>query len=193
VTISYYDQNAENFFDNTVDADLSKLYQEFLPLVIPKSFILDAGCGSGRDSKFFLSKGYNVTAFDASKELALKACAHAGLDVGVTTFDKFESTNLFDGIWACSSLLHVPSNQINSIFSHLSRFLKKDGVFYCSFKYGAFDIERDGRYFTNADEERLSIFIENTGLVIKNTWITDDVRRNRQAEKWLNAILLKAK
>lgn len=32
--------------------------------------IIDLGCGSGRDSKAFINKGYKVTAVDGSKELA---------------------------------------------------------------------------------------------------------------------------
>jgi hypothetical protein len=64
-------------------------------------------------------------------------------------------------------------------------------VFYCSFKYGSSDTEREGRYFTNADETRLKVFIANTGLSIDKMWVTDDARPNRQTEKWLNAILIK--
>ena len=70
--------------------------------------------------------------------------------------------------------------------------LKKQGKFYCSFKYGIGDTERNGRYFTNADETRLSTFIKNTCLIIDKTWITADARPDRQNEKWLNAILIKA-
>lgn len=32
--------------------------------------ILDFGCGSGRDTKYFISRGYQVDAIDGSKELA---------------------------------------------------------------------------------------------------------------------------
>jgi len=191
LTISYYDQNANVFFDSTVDVDLTKLYQAFLPLIPSNSFVLDAGCGSGRDSKFFVSQGYKVSAFDASKELVTKASEYTGLSVELTTFEKFESSNTFDGIWACASLLHVPSQELNKTFSHLSRLLKYNGVFYCSFKYGSSDTEREGRYFTNADETRLKVFIANTGLSIDKMWVTDDARPNRQTEKWLNAILIK--
>ncbi|MBL4765140.1 MAG: class I SAM-dependent methyltransferase [Colwellia sp.] len=190
----FYNENANCFFNDTVNADLSAIYQQFLPLLISDSHILDAGCGSGRDTYFFIKQGFQVTAFDASEALVAKASEYTGVDVTLNTFENFHSQSLqplFDAIWACASLLHVPSNKISASFTNLAKQLKGGGIFYCSFKYGNNDTSRNGRNFTNADEERLSIFIKNTGLVIDKTWITDDVRPDRHNEKWLNAILIK--
>lgn len=191
----YYNQNATPFFNDTVNVDLSALYQEFLPLLEKKAHILDAGCGSGRDAHHFLKQGFQVAAFDASQALAKKASEYTGLNVAVNTFENFKlksETLLFDAIWACASLLHVPSAELPASFDNLAAQLKSGGVFYCSFKYGIGDTERNGRYFTNADETRLSTFIKNTCLIIDKTWITADARPDRQNEKWLNAILIKA-
>ena len=192
---NYYNKNAISFFNETVNADLSALYQHFLPLLRAGAHILDAGCGSGRDTHFFIQQGFQVTAFDASESLVTKATEYTGINVSLNTFDNFQKESLkpneFDAVWACASLLHVPSVQMFDTFVNLSNQLKADGLFYCSFKYGSSDIERNGRYFTNADEQRLSIFIKKTNLVIDKTWITADVRPDRQDEKWFNAILKK--
>lgn len=67
-SISYYDKNAQDFYERTINADVQDLYQKFLKYVPKQGRILDAGCGVGRDSKFFLSKGYEVVAFDGSLE-----------------------------------------------------------------------------------------------------------------------------
>lgn len=191
-TISFYDSNANKFIDDTVNVDMHSIYKEFLPLLESHAHILDAGCGSGRDSKYFLDKGYAVTAFDASEALANSASKLIGQKVAQCLFENFQSEEYFDAVWACASLLHVASDEISCAFSRLAKQLKSGGVFYCSFKYGNEDISRNGRDFTNADEARLSTFIENSGLLIKKTWITSDVRPERQEEKWLNAILTKA-
>ena len=53
----YYNENADDFY-NTCDVDLSDIYIKFEKYLPKKATILDAGCGSGRDSKYFLSKGY---------------------------------------------------------------------------------------------------------------------------------------
>lgn len=194
MTNDFYNENANSFFNDTVNADLTSIYQQFLPLLTKGAYILDAGCGSGRDAHYFIQQGFNVTAFDASEALVLKAREFTGLEVSINTFENFKCANpdcLFDAIWACASLLHVPSDQLPASFSNLSVQLKQGGLFYCSFKLGSDDVTRNGRSFTNADEKRLASFIQNTSLSIDKTWITEDVRPNRQDEKWLNAILIK--
>ena len=105
-TIGYYNENAESFYDSTVNVEMQSLYQEFLPLVKPAGHILDAGCGSGRDSKAFLTQGFKVTAIDASSELADYATELIEQTVIVTDFQSFRSEAIFDGIWACASLAY---------------------------------------------------------------------------------------
>ena len=68
-TIEYYNKNAETYFEQTVEANLQVVYDEFLSRIPAKSYILDFGCGSGRDSKFFIENGYKVKAIDGSIEM----------------------------------------------------------------------------------------------------------------------------
>ena len=191
MSISYYDENSQDFFNNTVDVDLSNIYQEFLPLLSPNALILDAGCGSGRDAKHFHSLNYQVTAFDASEGLAKTASKHTGLNVLHASFQTFTCDKQFDAIWACASLLHVASDELNDVFCRLSGLLNTGGVFYCSFKYGDEMSERGGRTFTNLNETLLSEKLTNSQLSVTKTWVTGDQRPDRADEKWLNAILTK--
>lgn len=189
---NYYNVNAQAFFEGTVNVDMSSLYGAFLPMLPAGGAILDAGCGSGRDSQYFLSQGFAVTAFDASESLVAMASQHAGLSVQHATFTSFQAAlGSFDGIWACASLLHVPADELHDTFAHLAGWLKSDGVFYCSFKYGTEEVERDGRRFTNLDEARLDVQLANTPLSVQQTWITGDLRPGREHEKWLNVLLMK--
>ena len=66
-TIAYYNDNAEGFFLETAGVDMSDLHRRFLMAIPAGGLILDAGCGSGRDSKAFLAQKYRVRAFDASQ------------------------------------------------------------------------------------------------------------------------------
>ncbi|WP_412707499.1 methyltransferase domain-containing protein [Candidatus Rickettsia kedanie] len=43
--------------------------------------MLDAGCGVGRDTKYFLGQGYQVTAFNGSSEMVKLATKETGIDV----------------------------------------------------------------------------------------------------------------
>ncbi|MCB9482336.1 MAG: class I SAM-dependent methyltransferase [Desulfobacteraceae bacterium] len=191
MSVNFYNENANNFAESTVNVDMNLIYSVFLPYLTPGSHILDAGCGSGRDIKFFLEKGFKVTAIDASFELAKIANKLTGIDVHVCSFEEFQTEIIFDAVWACASLLHVPSGDINLSFKNLSGCLRKNGYFYCSFKYGNDEITRNGRHFTNATEEKLDLFIENTGLYSEKIWVSADARPERKDEKWLNAILVK--
>ncbi|PKH07036.1 bifunctional 2-polyprenyl-6-hydroxyphenol methylase/3-demethylubiquinol 3-O-methyltransferase UbiG [Moritella sp. Urea-trap-13] len=190
-SISFYNNNADEFIRSTIAVDMISLYQKFLPLLPVNAHILDAGCGSGRDSKHFINNGFSVTAMDASKALAESAAALIGQPVHECLFQDFQIEKQFDAIWACASLLHVPSADLPAVFTHLASQLKPQGVFYCSFKYGNDDVERGGRYFTNANETRLNTFIADTNLTVKDNWLTGDLRPGRESECWINVILQK--
>ncbi len=193
-TIKFYNKNAELFVNGTVKTDVSALYNMFLPNLKEGSSILDLGCGSGRDSKYFIDSGYNVTAIDGSKELCSIASKYIGKEVDCILFEDIDYNEKFDGIWACASLLHTKKDKLIDVFSIVSKSLKYSGTLYVSFKYGKFCGERNGRYFTDLDENELKLIIDEiSSLEIVETNITYDARPDRKDEKWLNAILKKIK
>jgi SAM-dependent methyltransferase len=158
--------------------------------VAPGGRILDAGCGSGRDSLAFLKEGYQVDAFDASEEICRLASRILGFPVECKRFEDLTGVSIYDGIWACASLLHLPKHELPPIFFKLATALKADGYLYASFKYGSFDGERNGRYFSDLTETGLSVAISASSLKITEQWLTEDVRPGR-SETWLNTILIK--
>ncbi|MGN0247075.1 MAG: class I SAM-dependent methyltransferase, partial [Lachnospiraceae bacterium] len=79
-TIDYYNFNAENFIENTQHVDMHLALDRFLDLLDEGAAILDFGCGSGRDTKYFLDQGYQVTATDGSAELCRLASAFTGIE-----------------------------------------------------------------------------------------------------------------
>lgn len=106
-TLEYYNFNVKSFNANTFSADFSQIQQEFLKILTPGSYILDFGCGSGRDTKYFLEQGYKVDAIDGSSELCKLASAHTGIKVRQMLFQELHAKEKYDGIWACASILHV--------------------------------------------------------------------------------------
>lgn len=189
-TLEYYNFNVKSFNANTFSADFSQIQQEFLKILTPGSYILDFGCGSGRDTKYFLEQGYKVDAIDGSSELCKLASAHTGIKVRQMLFQELHAKEKYDGIWACASILHVAKNELPDILQRMYNALKSDGTIYASFKYGDFEGERSGRYFSDFTEESFGKLVKGIhGLVIEKMWITGDVRDGREEEKWLNIIL----
>lgn len=191
-TINYYNLNAKNFIENTQNADMHIPQNRFHRLLAEHASILDFGCGSGRDTKFFLQKGYDVTATDGSAELCKLVSAFSGIDVKEMLFQDLDAISMYNGIWACSSILHLPKIEQFPVFQKMCNALKENGVIYTSFKYGNFEGERNGRYFTDFREDTFQKFIkEIPELTVEEQQITSDVRPGRGEEKWLNLILRK--
>lgn len=191
-TINYYNLNAKNFIENTQNADMHLTQDKFLQLLPESASILDFGCGSGRDTKYFLEKGYQVVATDGSAELCRLASSFTGIKVKEMLFQELDEIGVYDGIWACSSILHLPKQELLPVIRKMCIALKDNGVIYTSFKYSNFEGERNGRYFTDFTEDTFREFIKVIPeLMIEDQWITLDVRPGRGEEKWLNLILQK--
>ncbi len=191
-TISYYDCNAENYINNTIDVEFSSFQDDFISYLPSSGTILDLGCGSGRDSRAFIQKGFQVVAVDGSAKLCKAASQYIGQEVIHANFQDFIPDEMFDGIWACSSLLHLDKPNITKLIKTLSEYLLPGGCFYASFKYGNFSGERNGRFFTDLTEDSFrSIVNDIPDLYVAREKITQDVRPNRNNEQWLNVFMIK--
>ena len=191
-TINYYNENAKKFIDGTVSVDFRSIQDTFLELLPENAKILDFGCGSGRDTKYFLEHGCRVVAMDGSLELCKAASEYTGIIVKHMLFQELNVKEIYDGIWACASILHVKSEELPEIIRKMSLATIANGIIYLSFKYGDFEGERNGRYFTDMTEESMAeLLVGFPELRVEKQWITGDVRDGRGDERWLNMILRK--
>jgi superfamily II DNA or RNA helicase/HKD family nuclease len=191
-TTAYYDKRAAAFFAQTANVNMTALHDRFLSHIQSNGLILDAGCGSGRDAKAFLARGFRVAAFDASPRLAQLAAEHLGQAVAVQTFTDVAERACYDGIWACASLLHLPLAEIPAALLRLWTALKPGGAFYLSFKLGEGERAQDERHFTDANETTLREWLRILpGMNSVECWLTEDQRPDRQ-DQWVNAIALRA-
>lgn len=191
-TIAYYDSNARNFAAGTAFVVFEEMQKRFLGKLPVGAHVLDFGCGSGRDTKYFLEAGCQVTAVDGSLELCRLASAYTGIQVKHMLFQELSEVEKYDGIWACASILHLPGNVLREVMERMEKALRGNGKIYTSFKYGTFQGERNGRFFTDMTEESFADFLTGVkNLQVEEQWITSDVRPERGNEKWLNLILQK--
>ena len=189
-TLTYYNQNAHAFISHTQTVNSQDTQERFLSHLRPGSIILNFGCGSGRDTRYFLSRGFQVDAIDGSEELCRLASGYTGVLVRQMLFQDLDCTDTYDGIWACASILHLPIQELADIFHRMITALHKEGILYVSFKLGNFRGEPNGWYVTDFDETSFREFADQfPGLTIRDLRITADVRPDREEEQWLNIIL----
>lgn len=192
-TTEFYDRHTDTYVNSTLSLDMSALYERFLYYVPPRGVILDAGSGSGRDTKAFLERGYEVEAFDSSVELCSLSSRLTGVRTQLLSFQEFAASPRYDGIWACASLLHVPKEELQDALCRLIQALKPTGALYVSFRLGCGDrISEDGRFYTDLDltslRDLLSLF---PNMRIVDIWVSTGEGTLQGKGKWINAIGLK--
>ena len=188
-TIEYYNKHAEEYFKNTSSVDMTCLYKRFLEYVPVGGRIMDLGCGSGRDVKWFRDHGYQAFGMDASEKLVQKA-REMQIPVAIGRIEEWLAEEPFDGIWCCASLIHLSLEDVKQFFSHLKYNLKPSGVLFISAKSGIMTgYDQKGRYFSNYNPETIkSLVSDNDGLSIETMWYTAD-ELGRSEFNWLNAII----
>lgn len=190
INSKYYIYNTDAFIENTINCDMSVQYNFFLKHIPKNGTILDLGFGSGRDMIYFQELGYNVKGIDPIDSF-VERMQSKGFEVYKDTAQTMNFIDEFDGIWACASLLHVPSNELTNAFKKCEIALKKNSILYCSFKYGTYEGERNGRVFTDLNEETIKKYLDGLNLNIIETSITTDVRPDQSNQTWLNCIIKK--
>jgi SAM-dependent methyltransferase len=187
-TLRYYDSHAEEFIERTAPLSMEHLYEPFLALVPLGGRILDAGCGSGRDAAEFVRRGYDVVAFDGSAEMARLASERTRLTIRHLRFDQIDWRDEFDGVWACASLLHLPSPQLQTALRRIVGGLRRGGVLYVSLKEGSFEGMREERWFTDSTAAGLRRLLADTeALDPIGLWETVETRPSIMIT-WVNAL-----
>ncbi len=189
-TIDYYNDNASYYFDRTSNVDLVPLYEVFLKYVPAGGRIMDLGCGSGRDVKWFRDHGYEAYGLDASEQLVKIARDQLAIPVEVGCIEDWVADEAFDGIWCCASLVHLDDEAFDRFLSNLRYNLRSGGVLFMSVKEGIESgTTEDGRYFRDFNEDRISALLSHyDGIRIEKIWYTED-KMHRTSFKWLNAII----
>ena len=187
--MDFYSKNAKEYILKTKDIDMSEAYDFFLKYANKKGKLLDIGFGSGRDMLYFKSVGFEVEGIDPQPEFVEEA-KKLGLNVSCESIlDCWGYKETYDYIWASASLLHVKREFLNKAFQYCNNMLNKEGLMYCSFKYGDFEGIIDDRYYIYLTEKTINNFLINTDLKMIDYKITDD--NLKRDNKWLNIILKK--
>ena len=191
-SLDYYERYAIPYYEQTIDLDMSEVMRPFIELMPEGAEVLDLGCGSGRDTVALEEQGYLVTAMDGAKRMCELAEIYTDRDVLHLTFEEMDFDEVFDGITACASLLHVPSDEMPAIMGKVLAALKPGGVLYFSVYEGERDGMYGGRYYcdyTRAGIRKLMMQFDCAEIL--DIWTTDDVRQDKADRQWLNVLVRK--
>ena len=188
-TLSWYRDNAIQYAEETRNSLVLDALWEFLSRIKEGGTILDYGSGSGRDSAYFLDKGFSVDSLDGSAEMKAQAERLFGIKVKLSSFLSLEEKDKYDGIWAQASILHLEEHDLRAALTLIERALKRDGVFYSSFRKGEGDGYENGRWYTNMTERRFLSFLP-ASLYVEKIWESQDVRPG-VSRTWLSIICRK--
>lgn len=174
ITINSYNENAKELsekFKRLTDINRRTEFGRFIELLKGKK-ILDLGCGSGDHSEYFSKKGLDVISADLSDSM-IKICKEKGLNAVKVDIENLEfPNNSFDGIWAVTSLLHVPKKKFSEVVKKLHDILKERGILYISLKEGmdeGFIEDNFGkRYFVFWKEDELTDKFKNYFKVLES-------------------------
>ena len=189
-TIEYYNKHADEYFSNTSNIDLLSLYEIFLKYIPAGGRIMDLGCGSGRDVKWFIEHGYDAYGLDASEKLVKVARDQLCIPIEIGNIEDWIADEPFDGIWCCASLIHLKEEKLRLFISNLKNNLKRGGVLFMSVKSGIeTGTDETGRYFSDYSEKSIKRIVHcEEGLTLKQMWYTED-KLKRNTFRWLNVII----
>lgn len=187
-TIEFYNKNAQCYTASTISIDVSKEIKDFLIGIPNGGYILDVGCGSGRDLKIFSALGYGVQGIDASEELVKIAKKNSGVPVESKNFLEIDYQNQFDGIWCMASLVHLKKDELQIVLEKLYEAMKPNAKLYASFKWGSGEsYDEKGRFFSYWKEEEIKeIFKSIDKFKNINFELAKTDKLGRTNTQWLN-------
>ena len=190
-TIEYYNNNANEYFDSTSQVNLEEMYDKFLSYIPVGGSIMDLGCGSGRDVKWFRDHGYDAYGLDASEKLVSIACKKLQIPIELGIIEERIAEEPVDGIWCCASIMHLEDEGVDQFFSNLKYNLKPGGILFMSVKSGIeTGTDRYGRYLRNFKESDIhELLARHQELELRELWYTED-KLTRDSFRWLNALIL---
>lgn len=155
-TINFYDQNYISYYNKTNSLDMLDIYKRVRKYVKNGSNILDAGCGVGRDTQYFIKHGFKVTSFDASPRMVELCNEYPFAFCEEKSFLTINYPPIFDLVWACASLLHLNKIDFEEALLRLHRSLKPGAYLYFSLKKHVEPSKVDARNFYSYSTDEIN-------------------------------------
>lgn len=196
-TVKYYSANAQTVAAR-YESVVSSLSVSFEKSFMPKSKILDIGCGSGRDLALLASLGHDCFGIDATPEfVTLCQKLHPELEGRVlhASLPGFDPPfgGFFDGILCSAVLMHIPENQLDGTAISIKQCLQHRGRLLYSVPSKREDVVTDnrdanGRLFIPDQSNRLQAIFERLGFRLIAKWDNAD-SLGRDSVEWISVLM----
>ncbi len=174
-TIDTYNELAKEYDEETIDfweRFPRTFLDKFIASVKKGGKVLDVGSGPGRDGLLLKEAGFDVTCLDASAAM-IELSKQKGLESVLGDFNElpFED-GTFDGVWAYTSLLHVPKSEVEKPLREIRRVLKFSGIFSLGLMEGDKELYRESsgvkkeRWFSFYTKEEIEQLLDRNGFEV---------------------------
>ena len=188
-TIASYNMTARRYALQFGDVSMGPYLERFVGMLPPgRATVLDAGCGTGRDCRWFEERGMDVLGVDLSSGLLNEArgvCRGRLVqgDLRALPFAK----NSVDGVWSCASLVHLPIADVSEALGQFRSVLRPGGALFVSVRHGVGgewrpDGEGGRRYFHFHQPQALARELLRHDFILEGL----AVERGVIAGQWLN-------
>lgn len=195
-TIQVYNQIARDYAQKSESRLPRFQLNKFLHLIPPHSRILDAACGAGRDSAFFLRHGHKPIGIDLSAELLKQAALlHPEIETKLMDLTNLQFTpNYFDAIWSAATLLHLERIEVQNVLNKYYQILKPGGICFVSVKEGSGEkdvIEERSNFqprkFVYYSRQEMEEYFRKAGFTIIESFTADNKTHGSKRDVvWVN-------
>ncbi len=187
----YYQENHQEYYDQTFSVDPTSFLSPLARRLPPGGTILDVGCGSGRDMRWFKDRGFRPTGFEFSGGLAALAGEYSGCPVLEGNFEGYDFSGMaVDAVLLVGALVHVPHEHFQEVFENILRALKPEGHVLLTLKEGIQDVGiSGGRIFYRWLNEYLRKIFGDLKLSVVD--FSRQVSKIRETDVWLGYVLKK--
>ena len=188
----YYQKNYQAYHEKTFSIDPSSFLKPLAQRLPAEAFILDVGCGSGRDLLWMKKRGFDVIGFEQSPGLAELARDNAGCEVIEGDFETYDfSSILVDAVMLVGALVHVPHERFSKVFGNITSAIPDDGSVLITLKEGSGDLTApDGRTFYLWEDPKLRELFDSLGFKVCD--FASAVSKTGSGDIWMSYVLDKS-
>ncbi len=185
----YYQKNYKAYHEKTFSIDPTSFLNPLAQRLPADAFILDVGCGSGRDLLWMKKRGFEVLGFDRSPGLAELARDNAGCEVIEGDFETYDfSTILVDAVMLVGALVHTPNERFSEVFKNITASISSRGNVLITLKEGQGDrTDSDGRIFYLWQDQKARELFDTLSFKVRD--FSTSVSKTGSGDVWMSYVL----